>query len=120
MCFYIDIYNPKQLIAKENITCFKVGYSTRTGFRTPYQNFTYKKNNTLSISRLVVKKSRVYSCIDKGFHSYNSIQKAFDMIELTDRKRRIGLFEIPIGSKYYISEVTNEYVSNSIKFIRVI
>jgi len=126
MCFYV----PKRQrikIAENDITCYKiveVCSNTKT-LRSQFLGFFYNFKETYKIKKefpqykkvdLITKSKRV---IDKGFHSYIEMSYSHRS-HFPSNFTKIVECIIPKGSKYHVNEEMNEYVSESIKIIKLL
>lgn len=131
MCFILS--NPSDtmpiaLIAKKDIVCWKLVQVTKRGVLRGYyrSKFRYILNKVYN-TRFGFEDGYDYDykCIHKGFHSY---QKKKDLLREEWGYSFIFLKEyeytklvkcvIPKGTKYYKN--TNQYVSKSIKLVKII
>ena len=110
MCFYVDPNHCKELIATEDIFCYKIINTVlkrgKPVLVSNYQRFEYKLGKKYSIRKLkLVNENAIF----EGFHSY-----------IKDKKFMWCLYEciIPKGAKYYKNINNNEYVSNKIIIIK--
>lgn len=108
MCFYIDSKYPAEQIAKEDISVYKVILRENLSY---WQDFLYTPN-TLYVLDSELSVHEYYETIDKGFHSYSTLQEARYNDGICCKT---VLFTIPKGTKYYYNEDDSVYVSNSIR-----
>lgn len=128
MCFWKS-KESKVLIAKNNITVYKLGYVANSNIFYPVYNiaYCYYKNK--------IAKEDIYfdnNILREGFHSYitcivevhnrpdylfveiTSPNKYLDNVLLLDKNNAfLGKFIIPKGSTYCVN-IANEVISNSI------
>ena len=112
MCFIIDKNHKRRKTAKEDITCYKVMnrcFTKVNVFKSTVRGYEYKLNKLVR-SKL---QRPIFGEINKGLHSYSTIQHAFG-------RRVVIQCIIPKGAKYYYSERHREYVSNKIIPVEVI
>lgn len=135
MCFFIDKYNPDELIAEKNIKCYKTVRISIASYERALRNkkkATWKDlgNRFTSLVRgfryrlsilyyTGFKIDKTNQFIDNGFHSF--INKTSAIREVGRFPRRIVIkCIIPKGSAYYINPRSGEYVSNRIKIIDIV
>jgi len=136
---------PKPLIAEEDIVCYKIVRKNSKGkIISDSRDYEYNTTTTQPEINLEIKlgstwinnekKSTITGTIEEGYHSYTNINKAYSnltssrgllsmicYIDINDSENRVLVrFYIPKGSKYYINEKEQEYVSSNIKFDEVI
>lgn len=110
MCFFISSKFPNELIAENNIRCYKIGTVNEKSFRSLYKDFYYVYGRCYKLeTKLTPWFYR--SKIEKGFHSYAYIKYARNMISILSMDRIVKC-TIPKGAKYYFNGV--EYVSDRI------
>jgi len=118
MCFTISEKFPQPLVAKRDITCYKLvfdkgGWRTRTGYEAACQRYAYYPGRRTK--RVVIKPLIVEKNIYEGYHSYRSLK-----VVKKEQKRwcddlvPIKLI-IPKGTTYYKND--REYVSERLKCI---
>jgi len=119
MCFTISEKFPKPLVAKRDITCYKLVFdkgkwSTHTGYEAACQRYAYYPSRTTK--RVAVKPS-LYTAneIHEGYHSYRSLK----VVKEEQKKWITNLIPIkliiPKGTTYYKND--REYVSERLKCI---
>jgi len=120
MCFLVDNKHKIPIVADKNITVYKVGYYRDylglNIFSTYFRSFNYVVDELceLEVDFPVIEESKGIDMIDRGFHSFISInQRVNNMLSLP---LRLGKFVIPKGSLYLINKQLNEIVSNQIIF----
>ena len=108
MCFYVP-NNQKVKTATKDIVCYKETYRNLLSY---HHYFQYEVGKTYSIDNF----PKYYeNTIDEGFHSYISKISLYNIGNLFRLK-----CIIPKGSKYHVNKERNEYVSNSIKIIKIV
>lgn len=119
MCFTISEKFPKPLVAKRDITCYKLVFGkgewrTRTGYEAACQRYAYYPGRRTK--RVVIKPLIVEKNIYEGYHSYRSLK----VVKLEKREWYENLviikLIIPKGTLYYKND--REYVSERLKCIK--
>ena len=104
------IVRSEKKVAESDIPVFKEGYSVGSNYFVPFvqRDFKYIKGETAPKVELKSKVSGSFELIDKGYHSKAKKPDA----DIT------GEFVIPAGSEYYFDEITDELVSDQLKYIK--
>ena len=120
MCLYLGKENPTVLIAKENITCYKVLRVIRGSLESPHIfGYYWELGKTHEVKLPLAKDGRRKDRdeINKGLHSFSDQFKAQVNLQFhLDSK----VFEavIPKGSHYYVNSCNTEYASSKLKIIK--
>ena len=118
MCFKVSEKFPKPLVAKRDITCYKLVFgkgewSAHTGYESACQRYAYYPGRTTK--RVVIKPCIVEKNIYEGYHSYRSLK----VVKKEKARWYDGLVTIkliiPKGTTYYKND--REYVSERLKCI---
>ena len=112
MCFYIHKDYPKAMIAKKDIKVYKTLMRDGADYIAPVYPMIYKAGKLYKASMVKIKPDD-YSeqeVINEGLHSFSTFTAG--LYEAQGRK--LFLFIIPKGSKYYYNSDCEEYVSNKI------
>lgn len=117
MC-WISNKKPEPIILKQPLIVYKIGYTIGKKF---YPLFYTKYEYTLGVEHPKIniqpQLGSIYYIIEKGYHSYSSIKRAY---EIAKYDLNIGRFEIPSGSIIYFNKVREEIVSSSIKYLGIL
>ena len=114
MCFTLIKTAPK-LIAKEDITCYKVIHKN---FTSLYYSFQYVVGELVKSDIVIESTPEDYDIIDVGLHSYTDLQ-----IAIKTHNAGVNIYLaapiiveciIPEGSEYYENPFDREYVSNQL------
>ena len=122
MCFYIDSKHQDIKTASKDIVCYKVMYERKRDYApvllSPFIGaaYDYNKLYELSSNIEVVKcfltgGNDYYGSIYEGFHSYTKLRRAVNFI---GANAIVVKCIIPKGTKYYLSDEYDEYVSDKI------
>lgn len=117
MCFTISEKFPKPLVAKRDITCYKLVFGkgewrTHKGYEAAVQSYAYYPGRT---TKKVDIKPSLYNEIDEGYHSYRSLKVLKEEQKRWDDSL-IGIkMIIPKGTLYYKND--RECVSERLKCI---
>lgn len=140
MCFIKGTNEEMHIVAKEDITCYKVIIHNDFGYESMYQHFSYELGRDYGYELdggLLHRFDDVYETLNSGvFHSYITkdeppVARELDAIR---KKRMYGLYEssglaitaclvecvIPKGSVYWKNTGYGEYASNKIRLVKVI
>ena len=114
MCFYIHSKHPEPKTAKEDESCYKIGYldSIHNKFRSEIMKFSYQLNKVYS-----TKIDGYGDVIRRGFNSFKTKK---DALEDNTWGNDIVKCTIPKGATYYYNPDLQEYVSNKIKILKPI
>jgi len=117
MCFTISEKFPKPLVAKRDITCYKLVFGkgewrTRTGYEAACQRYAYYPGRT---TKKVDIKPSLYNEVDEGYHSYRSLREVNKQKPIWSADLVTLKMIIPKGTLYYKND--SEYVSERIKCI---
>lgn len=119
MCLYTT--QTKSLIAKKDITCYKVVHlhENETLFRSEFRFFEYKIGRVYSLCTSVKQwVPNQYGNMYSGFHSFTTLRNA-----LTYGGKHMALLKcvIPKGARYYVGDFGNgsctQYCSNRIRVV---
>ena len=106
MCFIIDPRTKKIKVAKKNITCYKI-VDLVFGSKTECSSWWTHHIYTMGIENKKINlKINKHGQINRGYHSY-----IINKDEYCN-----AIFIIPKGTRYYLSSLDNEYVSETIIF----
>lgn len=105
MCLFTEQKEPK--IADKDIIVYKVGKITNKQFISPYQYYSYTKNELQREIKIHSEITHIingyyYRVVDEGYHAYLTFRRALNSFYLIGK--HIGKFIIPKGSKYYIGD----------------
>ena len=106
MCLYID--DPKVLVAKEDITIYKVALVKDNNYRSPVYNAIIKLNKLYKSELEVDVKRKV---VNEALHAYTSIAMAnisyghYAKSAVVNNAVVLIRSKIPKGSKYYLGNV---------------
>lgn len=111
MCFKIDEKRPNKLIAKRDITCYKITdhSSPKNRFSSEWQYFLYILGKLYKIK---IGEPNGRAEIRYGFHSYSSKRQLSNRWWVDDDYRVVCI--IPKNSEYYYNANKQQYVSNQI------
>lgn len=118
MCFDISEKYPNALVAKRDITCYKIVFDkgewyTHHGYEAACQRYAYYPGKTTK--RVDIESTRFHATIDEGYHSYRSLKVLKEEQERWDDSL-IGIkMIIPKGTLYYKND--REYVSERLKCV---
>lgn len=121
MCFNVSVKNQKPLVAKRDITCYKLVFNkgewgNHNGYEAACQEYAYYLGRTTK--RVVIKpteRTEQLPIILKGYHSYRSL-KVLKEEQLKWHSDLIPMkMIIPKGTIYYKND--REYVSERLKCI---
>lgn len=113
MCFIMQHGHEQELVATEDIPCFKILEDAEDyieGKISPFMGFLYKFGETYQEEMYIDNRT-----IHQGFHSY--INHDFAADNCWSLREDIYAAVIPAGSKYYQNLRDGEYVSNALKVI---
>jgi hypothetical protein len=108
MCFVIDDDRPDEIIAIEDIVCYKFMDYYDNVLRSPYRDYKYEFNQEYILNDYL---RNEYERINEGYHSYTKLRVCKDEANI---KHTIVRCIIPKGSRYYINNFDNQYVSDHI------
>jgi hypothetical protein len=107
MCFLIE---NKIKVADREITCYKaVERKTPEMVLSGLRKYPYLRDVMQPMISFSLRRIRDTRVVDFGYHSWS-----------TGKYGANAEFLIPVGSKYYYNEKFEEYVSDCIKFKRMI
>lgn len=117
MCLYTT--QPKSLIAKKDITCYKVVHPHIKAFLSEYRFFEYKIGRTYRLYTGVKQWAPDnYGYMYSGFHSFTTLKNA---LEYGGKRMVLLKCVIPKGSRYYVGDFGNgsctQYCSNRIRVV---
>lgn len=119
MCFTISEKFPKPLVAKRDITCYKLVFGkgewrTHKGYEAAVQSYAYYPGRT---TKKVDIKPSLYTAneIHEGYHSYRSLQAVNKQKHIWSDSFVTLKMVIPKGTTYYKND--REYVSERLKCI---
>lgn len=116
MCFNTLPGHTDQLVAEEDIPCFKVvrGNNGYSSYFSVWQGFCYTRGESYRLAGPFVPLNS--QMIYEGFHSYTNIQRAGLQCNCGNDEFIISCL-IPKGSQYYRNDSASEFVSNHIKIL---
>ena len=119
MCFYVDIDNSEELVAEDDIKCYKMLHVDSRGkiFSTVYR-FAYELGEIYRVAeslKIVKEGDSGRNVIGYGFHSYIDLEVASKQV-YPHTVLELAVAVIPKGSRYYENET--EYVSDCIQIIK--